>query len=64
MKKWKIKYVHLEDRATRHPFFKRTEIVDATSRKEAIEQVQSRFSPPTYGEFRASPAKSDNDRYW
>lgn len=64
MKLWKVKYIHLDDRRTRHPFFKRVEVVEAKNRREAIEQVQSRFGPPTYGEFTASPAKGPNDRYW
>jgi hypothetical protein len=57
MKRWKVKYVHLEDREGRYPFFKRSEEVEANSRQEAIEQVKARFSPPRYGEYTASVVK-------
>jgi hypothetical protein len=57
MKTWKVRYVHLTDRAGRYPFFNRTEFIQAESRREAIDQVKARFGPPTYGEYTASPQK-------
>lgn len=55
MKTWKVKYEHVEDRQTRHPFFKREETIEAETRKEAIETVKARFAPPRYDRFTASP---------
>jgi hypothetical protein len=56
MKNWKVRYVHLEDQASRLPFFKRMELVRANTRKEAVEKVKRRFAPPVYGEYTASPS--------
>ena len=57
MKSWKVRYIHLNDRATRHPFFKRCEIVEAETRKEAIEKIASLKTSGVYGEFSASPLR-------
>ena len=51
---WKVSYTHLEDRAARHPFFKRTQEVQAVSRAEPVNIVKNQFPPPRYGEYRAS----------
>ena len=55
--KWKVSYEHLDDKCTRHPFWKRTSYTDAESRAEAVENVSAMFPPPRYGNFRASKVK-------
>ena len=57
MKIWKVTYVDIETRDLRRPFYKWSNIVEAKTRKEAIEIVSSRFSPPKYGEHKASVVK-------
>ena len=54
MKRWKVSYECLRDKMAHYPFWKRTSIVMARSRLHAIQQVQGRFGPPTYGNYRAS----------
>ena len=56
-KLWKVSYVDIETRNAHRPFFKLTSNVEATSRKDAIEYVMNNFSPPKYGEFKASRKK-------
>ena len=57
MKEWDVKYEHLEDKATRHPFWKRSLRVRAETRAEAIDQVKAMFPPPRYGNYKASVVK-------
>jgi len=55
---WQVKYEDLESKRGRRPFFKRSSVVTAGSRKEAIAQVQCMFPPPHYGNYRASKVKA------
>jgi len=57
MKNWRVSFVDMLIRSTRRPFYKWNKIVEANTRKEAIEIVSSRFSPPRYGEYKASVIK-------
>ena len=61
---WKVSYQHIPDRDARYPFWKRTSYVNATTRKEAIDKVQARFGPPTYGKFRASKSDKKADLFF
>jgi hypothetical protein len=61
---WKVSYQHIRDRNARHPFWKRTSYVSATTRQEAIDKVQVRFGPPTYGNFRASRSDKNPDLFF
>jgi hypothetical protein len=61
---WKVSYQHIPDRDARYPFWKRTSYVNAMTRKEAIEKVQARFGPPTYGNFRASKSDKKPDLFF
>lgn len=54
MKNWKVSYECVQDKAARRPFWKRSTVVEAPSRKDAIAKVQAMFSPPRYGNYRAS----------
>ena len=54
MRNWKVKWIDLYTKAARHPFYKQHGFVEAESRKDAIAQMQARFSPPKYGSFTAS----------
>jgi len=57
MKTWKVAYIDIETRDSRRPFYKWHEVVEAHTRKEAIKIVSGRFSPPKYGEYKASVIK-------
>jgi len=60
MKKWKVKFQDLRAKKTRRPFFNQEEIVEANSRKEAIEKVKSDHAFvlwKIYGNYKASPLK-------
>lgn len=57
MTKWKVSYIDIDTRKARYPFFKWTQIVESENRKEAIAKVMEKFSPPKYGEFKASKTK-------
>jgi hypothetical protein len=54
---WKVSYENLQWKAGRYPFSKQSSIVTAVSRKDAIEEVKTRFSPPNYGKHRASKVR-------
>ena len=56
--KWRVTYEDLELKAGRRPFWRIRETVDAPSRKGAIEAVSCRFSPPQYGNYRASKVRT------
>ena len=57
MRNWKVSYQDLRrmGNGSRIPFFKHVTVVSADSRAEAIQRLKSRFSPPSYGKYRASP---------
>lgn len=57
-KVWKVKYVHLDDRAANRPFFKRSVYSHGENKNEAIDRVKDHHgNSSSYGEFRASPAE-------
>lgn len=62
MPDWKVSFEDLELKRDRRPFFKLSSIVSASSRKEAIEEVRAKFSPPQYGNYRASKLKNKKDK--
>lgn len=47
-KEWAVKYIDIERRNKRYPFFKCVTIVTAESRKEAKEEAQKKFPLPKY----------------
>ena len=57
IRRWKVSWVCVQDRAAHYPFYKQATIVEARSRADAIQSVKGRFPPPRYGEYRASPLK-------
>ena len=54
LRAWKVKYVDLETRQARRPFYNISVTVMAESRLAAIDRVKENFPPPKYGEYRAS----------
>ena len=58
MKKWKVKYENITLLRVKHPFYKLEEIVEANTRKEAIDKVRmAQWSLKNYRKFTASPIK-------
>ena len=57
MSRWRVTYENVEWKVARQPFWKHEDVVDADSRKEAVEQVSANFPPPRYGNYRASKVK-------
>jgi len=55
--KWNVTYEDLQAKAGRRPFWKNITVVEACTRKKAIEEVTAKFSPPKYGNYRASKVK-------
>ena len=58
--KWKVRYEDLRAKATRRPFFKQEEIVEATSRREAINKVKDDWHGfGHYGNYKASISRDE-----
>lgn len=61
---WKVSYECLRDKMSRMPFWKRSTMVEADNRAEAIRRLASKFPPPIYGNYRASAAKNATPSCW
>ena len=64
MREWRVTYEDFFDRKNRVPFFKREEIVEAATRKEAIEKVKANllanYCYNRFDRFKASVIKKNN----
>lgn len=58
--KWKVSFEDLRLKRGHYPFYRQTSVVTAASRREAVEIVQARFSPPAYGHFKASKCREQH----
>lgn len=59
MKTWLVKYERIDDRQTRHPFFKRQETVQADTRQQALAIARGMGGyPEKYDRWAASCRKT------